>query len=104
MNANADAHIDSVKFSGGVIASLSLASSRIMRLSLDPEFSNLYDSDDPDVPTVIDFVVKPRSLYILSGPMRYHYTHEILNVPKTDMIDSEIEIGRRISIMLRDEK
>ena len=96
--------MDSIKFSGDMIASLSLGSSRIMRLKLDSEFTHLYPKDDPSVPTVIEFVVEPRSVYILSGPMRYHYTHEILGTTKTELLDAPISIKRRMSIMLRDEK
>ena len=127
-NYNIAPHIDSIKFSGDMIASLSLASSRIMRLKLDPEFAHLYPPDAPPVPTTIEFIVPPRSLYILSGPMRYHYTHEILGtnqtalttlttdtVTATDTNTSTGErrvssfgtgkgIGRRLSIMHRDEK
>lgn len=61
----------------------------------------------------------PRSLYILSGPLRYDYTHEILgrNVNKTNNVEkvldgsididnkyNDIVIDRRLSIMFRDEK
>ena len=78
-----------------------------MRLKLDPEFSHLYPSSDkdPDLPTIIEFVVKPRSLYILSGALRYHYTHEILGSSTTDLTpDVQIQMERRLSIMLRDKK
>ena len=87
-----------------MIAALSLASARIMRLKLDPDFAHLYTSGDPKTPTTIEFVVNPRSLYILSGAMRYHYSHEILGVNQTDLTDTDISIQRRLSIMLRDEK
>lgn len=118
-------HVDSIKFSGDMIASLSLGSSRILRLKLDPEFAHLYSSQDPSVPTTIECAVHPRSLYILSGPMRYHYTHEILGVAQTELTtlteintkeiandENEGEgtnskgysLARRLSIMHRDEK
>lgn len=98
-------HIDSVKFSGDMIAALSLGSARIARLQLDDEFSHLYLANgDSNAPEKIEFVVRPRSLYILSGPMRYHYTHEILGTSQTSLTDACIDIGRRLSIMIRDEK
>jgi hypothetical protein len=88
-----------------MIAVLSLASPRIMRLKLDPEFFHLYSLDDSTVPRTIEAVAAPRSLYILSGPMRYHYTHEVLGDSKSDLLpDASIDVARRLSIILRDEK
>ena len=85
------------------MAGLSLMSSRIFRLQLSEEFEHLYDGRD-DVPKVVEFVAPPRSLYILSGSFRYHYTHEVLAENRTSMVDmSDEPVARRMSLMLRDE-
>jgi alkylated DNA repair protein alkB family protein 7 len=92
------AHVDSVKFSGGVVAGLSLLSSRILCLhregATDVE-QQLHDS--------IELLLPPRSLYILHGPMRYEYTHSILgpdDKPRGCLAMPKCE--RRLSIMFRD--
>jgi len=109
-------HVDSVKFSGGLIAGLSLRSTRVMRLSPMTEHDDVamrYNSfftsrqqsplrnhrqDNgiifipPDKPTFIDVELPPRSLYMLMGPLRYLYTHAILRGQ-----------DKRCSIMFRDE-
>jgi alkylated DNA repair protein alkB family protein 7 len=99
-------HIDSVKFSGGIVAGLSLLSTRVMRLRLDAEFTHNYQ--DPkyySMPLVLDLLLPPRSLYVLSGPCRYHFTHEILDCDDCNhLFDKElIKRDRRISIILRDD-
>ena len=52
------AHTDSIKFSGRLIAGLSLLSERVMRLSRNAE------SGDNHGPERIDIVLQPRSLYM----------------------------------------
>lgn len=52
----------------------------------------------------IEFLLPRRSLYILSGPLRYTFTHRIFGVtgaPK--LITEEILHERRLSIIFRDE-
>jgi hypothetical protein len=58
------------------------------------------------LPELVEFAVPPRSLYILQGPWRYHYSHAILGrgqVPKLVSALSE-EPSRRTSIIFRDVK
>ena len=107
-------HVDSVKFSGDLIAGLSLCSTRILRLSAAPqEFKRAGDSPattlDSAGARVIDeheLYLPPRSLYLLRGPLRYDYCHAILG--KGDESDalpviSEEILDRRISVMFRNE-
>ncbi len=88
------AHVDSVKFSGHLVAGLSLLSPSIMRLkpAADTEIANHdddHDSEEPNHPSIdettrqndenfVDLFLPARSLYVLSGVSRYKYTHELL--------------------------
>lgn len=63
------AHVDSVKFSGGVLAGLSLFSDAVMRLR--PA------RDHVALDCVVDLMLPARSLYVLTGAARYDWTHEI---------------------------
>jgi alkylated DNA repair protein alkB family protein 7 len=91
-------HVDSVKFSGGIVAGLSLLSDAVMRL-------RPYDAevDGPvDESSYADCVLPQRSLYVMGGAARYQFTHEILPPAKSLFDGAEVARGRRISIMLRD--
>lgn len=109
--------MDSIKFSGGIVAGLSLMSSRIVRLTLaSPEDISpntpdvvTQNSDDNtniesliDLPRVIEFVAVPRSLYVLSGVCRYRYAHSVLAVNTTDLLTTDFTIERRMSLICRD--
>ncbi|KAL7556361.1 hypothetical protein ACA910_006288 [Epithemia clementina (nom. ined.)] len=118
-NGELKAHVDSVRFSGDLVAGLSLNSSSIMRLrpapadQLDPDSSrdnneNPHHHPPPQEHVLeghIDLLLQPRSLYALVNASRYLYTHELLEdqavfrptntvVPRDD----------RFSIIFRDEK
>lgn len=96
------AHVDSVKFSGGIVAGLSLLSDSIMRLR---PSSEEWDGDDGEAAArreeddankerrsnarphdrtgdsndgYVDLYLPELSLYVLSGMSRYSYTHELL--------------------------
>ena len=95
------AHVDSVRYSGLIVAGLSLLSSSIMRLRPAAEYSSstdttggddgtekkqqsqqhLYEPKPTEAPDDghVDFYLPPRSLYVLSGVSRYEYTHELLD-------------------------
>ena len=80
-----DAHVDSVKHGGDVVACVSLLSQRRLFLS------------EPSTPgragrVVFEMDLPPGSLYILSGFARYELAHAISAGPE-----------RRMSIVLRDE-
>jgi hypothetical protein len=95
-------HIDSIKFSGGIVAGVSLLSSRIFRLTLAEEFKHLHP--EPDTPHTIEFIAHPRRLYILSQGLRYHYNHAVLAQNQTALLDAaSFPIERRMSLIFRDE-
>jgi alkylated DNA repair protein alkB family protein 7 len=88
-NGPIDAHIDSVTASGGILAGLSLSSSCVMTLKR--------ENFEP-----IQILLRPRTLYVMQGDIRYEYTHEI---PANESLwgQEKIPRDRRISIMFRDE-
>jgi hypothetical protein len=52
----------------------------------------------------IELLLPRRSLYILSGPLRYTFTHRIFGISGTPrLITEEILHERRLSIIFRDE-
>lgn len=96
--------MDSVKFSGGIVSSLSLLSARVLRLTPDTT-----QSLDTSVAThdLVEVVLQPRALYILTNAFRYYYNHEILGEAQVvKLIPKEkcpSKIDRRLSVMFRDE-
>ncbi|GFH53862.1 hypothetical protein CTEN210_10338 [Chaetoceros tenuissimus] len=123
------AHVDSIKFSGDIVAGLSLKSASIMRLRPasaselarrdgEEEHGDTLDQTEAGSKAMIgcghvDLYLPPYSLYILSGVSRYFYTHEILPSGATFQLqdesnqeDSSIKVERedRISVIFRDEK
>lgn len=135
-------HVDSIKFSGGMISGLSLLSSRVMRLtpcSVTDTIANDQDLErlvlpclyikpdsrhdatlvhlssskisgserdsstdvevDGDISSnsstiVVEMQLPRRSLYIITGPLRYTYTHAVVSPSLSQ---------RRISVMFRDK-
>eukprot|EP00981_Chlorochromonas_danica_P007284 scaffold1636_cov165-Ochromonas_danica.AAC.8 len=95
-------HVDSIKFSGDLIAGLSLVSKRAMILTRDvdsdinvlrdpkllqeelvnmdliaPEVVRIEQSVIDELPTKVAFVLPPRSLYVMQGVWRYQYGHAV---------------------------
>lgn len=98
MLLNIGPHVDSIKFSGDLIAVLSLQSTRILRLSPAPETFEL-----PNQYTkTLEFRLSPRSLYLLTGPLRYNYNHEVLGNELPPRLLPPVENTRRLSLMFRD--
>ena len=120
-------HIDSIKFSGKIVAGLSLQSSRLMELVHDENEAYMEPKSLlPTHPKSIEMILLPRSLYILTGLTRYNYTHQIYGSTKKLKEGEEIqeeeplhyrykgctdlfplmqqEPQRRLSIILRDVK
>lgn len=93
-------HVDSVRFSGGLVAGISLESSAIMRLRPSAELGR-----DPEE-GFVDLLLPPLSLYALTGVCRYQYTHELL--PSGSIFESDegistvIERKERLSAIFRD--
>eukprot|EP00040_Diaphanoeca_grandis_P002289 m.21126 g.21126 ORF g.21126 m.21126 type:complete len:284 (+) comp13268_c0_seq1:86-937(+) len=98
-------HLDSVKFSGGIVCGLSLLSDAVVRFTpCDPQTGLELDGCQPT-----DVLLHRNSLYVMKGPVRYNYTHAILPVNETpshwreDGVDTAIMRQRRISVLFRDE-
>lgn len=88
-----NAHVDSIRFSGNLVAGLSLLSSSVMRLK--PADATSHGS--------VDLYLPPWSLYVLSGVSRYEYTHELL--PSGSFYQgNSVERGQRLSVIFRDAK
>jgi alkylated DNA repair protein alkB family protein 7 len=109
------AHVDSIKFSGDLVAGLSLRSASIMRLMI-PEDDYGDDDDNSDAPADgkvghVDLYLPPLSLYVLTGVGRYRYSHQLLPDQSTfclldDGNDESIVVPRdqRLSVIFRDAK
>lgn len=83
-------HVDSVKFCGSIIAGLSLLSASVMRF--------VHEQD----PTIrVDVLLKPRSLYIIRGRVRYEFTHEILKDEESVFRGERVPRGRRVAVISR---
>lgn len=103
-----NAHVDSVKFSGDLVAGLSLLSSSIMRLIPDRSDEDEKKTEEEEEKGWVDLYLPPRSLYALTGVGRYQYSHELLpnNSTFTQPDGTEILVERdhRMSIIFRDTK
>lgn len=99
----ADAHVDSVKFSGELVSGLSLLSDRVLTLLPSDSEGNVIDSVNSSNVTNVKayaFLVPSRSLYFIKGSLRYEYAHSILGVNHTT---KRIPTKKRISVMFRDK-
>ncbi|KAM6218248.1 alpha-ketoglutarate-dependent dioxygenase alkB homolog 7, mitochondrial [Rhynchocyon petersi] len=83
-------HVDSIKFCGATIAGLSLLSPSVMRL---------VHTQDPA--EWLELLLEPGSLYILRGPARYDFSHEILRDEDSFFGEHRVPRGRRISVICR---
>jgi alkylated DNA repair protein alkB family protein 7 len=115
------AHVDSVKFSGDIVAGLSLLSDAIMRLRPSSpnwesgESKSMFCSDNASN-GYVDLYLPQLSLYVLSGMSRYDYTHELLpsrtafefvdDTQSNTLVGESVDVvrGRRLSIIFRDRK
>lgn len=84
-------HVDSIKFSGGIVAGISLLSTRCLRL---------VHQEHKDCR--LEVALSPRSFYILSGELRYEYTHEILGGLQSPEMIPATPSERRVSLIIRD--
>jgi alkylated DNA repair protein alkB homolog 7 len=111
-----NAHVDSVRFSGNIVAGLSLLSDSIMRLKPSDNcdaVTRKATADATDTPETIqtdfnkgyiDLWLPTRSLYVLSGRSRYSYTHELLPSGSLFRNETSVNRDRRLSIIFRDAK
>jgi alkylated DNA repair protein alkB family protein 7 len=86
-------HVDSVKFCGDIIATISLLSDCVMRLTYVGHEKDYWD----------DIFIPRRSLYIMKGVARYKYNHEILSNKDSVFNGKIVNKARRISIICRSE-
>jgi hypothetical protein len=79
----------------------------ILRQSEDRNIESSFDTSG--LPVTTEVLLKRRSLYVLSGPYRYNYTHEIVGHRENSLRDSpntvlnDMNISRRLSIIFRDQ-
>jgi len=89
-------HVDSLKHGGEIVASLSLVSTRTMRLTEPPKDfqvgTKLDLASDKRDKTEVEYVLRPRTFYILTKSARYDMAHEIFKGDE-----------RRVSIVFRDQ-
>jgi alkylated DNA repair protein alkB homolog 7 len=95
-------HVDSVRFSGGLVAGVSLISPSIMRLK--PAVDAHRDPQEG----IVDLLLPKLSLYVLTGVSRYNYTHELLEsgayFEDENGNKRRIERKSRVSVIFRDSK
>jgi len=108
-DGNLKPHVDSVRFSGDLVAGVSLLSSSIMRLKPHDPFSAADHTDAKAADDKwVDLYLPPLSLYVLTGVSRYQYTHELLPCGSIfqgpDGVAFPVTRDRRLSIILRDSK
>ncbi|XP_011504813.1 PREDICTED: alpha-ketoglutarate-dependent dioxygenase alkB homolog 7, mitochondrial [Ceratosolen solmsi marchali] len=84
-------HVDSIKFCGEIIATVSLLSDCVMRFTYVGHEEDYWD----------DFFIPRRSLYIMKGVARYKYNHEILCKKESVYNGNIIDKTRRISVICR---
>jgi len=104
-NGRLDAHVDSVKFSGEIVAGISLLSDSIMRLR-PAKGEWIDDTSNESSGGYVDLYLPKLSLYCLHGMSRFHYSHELLPSDSVYQIhgreDVQVTRGRRLSIIFRD--
>ncbi|XP_053319109.1 alpha-ketoglutarate-dependent dioxygenase alkB homolog 7, mitochondrial [Spea bombifrons] len=83
-------HVDSVKFCGSTIAGICLLSGSVMRL---------VSVENPE--DRADLLLPRRCLYVLSGAVRYDFTHEILRDEESFFNGQRVQRERRISVICR---
>ena len=98
-----NAHVDSIKFSGDLVAGISLLSPCIMRLVPDKDGKPNMDEG------WVDLYLPPLSLYALTDVARYRYSHQLLPDKSTFTGDDDatniiVERDHRLSIIFRDAK
>lgn len=92
------AHVDSVKFSGGVVAGLCLLSDAVMVLTPDPEGAPCPAPAAPEV----RLLLPRRCFYTLTDEARYAWAHAVPAGAAATFRGAAVKRGRRLSVMLRD--
>jgi alkylated DNA repair dioxygenase AlkB len=91
-------HVDSIKFSAEVVASLSLLSTRVAEFKRDNGVST------PEAPDSVRVLLPPGSVFAVTGVSRYEYAHAILGgeIPHPEETGEVVKAKRRISVIQRD--
>jgi alkylated DNA repair protein alkB family protein 7 len=101
-----NAHVDSIKFSGDLVAGISLLSPSIMRLV--PDDGAEEQKQDKEADGRVDLYLPPLSLYVLTGVGRYRYSHQLLpdnsTFAKPDGTKIVVPRSHRLSVIFRDAK
>ena len=99
-----DAHVDSIKFSGGVVAGLCLRSDAVMLLTpaADAAARGLAPSAGGAAAAQVEVWLPRRCLYLLTGEARYGWGHAIPLQGSFGGRAVERDPAGRLSIMLRD--
>ncbi len=90
------AHVDSVKFSGGVVAGLCLLSDAVLVLTPDPPPPAGGAREEARV------LLPRRCFYSLSDDARYAWAHAVPAGAAATFRGAPVARGRRLSVMLRD--
>jgi alkylated DNA repair protein alkB family protein 7 len=93
-----NAHVDSVRFSGDIVAGLSLLSSSVMRLKPHKDGHGVGPMEGH-----VDVYLPAKSLYVLSGTSRYRYSHELL-ASGSLFNGKNVYRDQRMSLIFRDSK
>eukprot|EP00980_Cylindrotheca_fusiformis_P014342 scaffold3827_cov179-Cylindrotheca_fusiformis.AAC.6 len=101
-----NAHVDSIKFSGDLVAGISLLSPSIMRLI--PDEDSYKQENWEKVDGWVDLYLPPLSLYALTGVGRYRYSHQLQPNNSTfshpDGTKIAVQRDHRLSVIFRDAK
>lgn len=103
------AHRDNMKMFGEFTAGLNLLSSAVVR------FAPCTTPDETVRLPSFDVVLRPRTLYVMHGSLRWQYTHAVLDADETEAVFADMSPsddafsstlagrrGRRVSIIVRD--
>lgn len=97
-NGSIGKHVDSIKFSGNVVAGISLQSDCVMHLY--PVNIGSDGGENIHSFPFVDVLIPKKSLYIMSDEARYHWAHSIPSGEPTFLTKS-VPRERRISMIFR---
>jgi len=97
-NGSIGKHVDSIKFSGSVVAGISLQSDCVMHLY--PVNIGSDGGENIHSFPLVDVYIPKKSLYIMSDEARYHWAHSIPSGEPTFLTKS-VPRERRVSMIFR---
>jgi alkylated DNA repair protein alkB family protein 7 len=97
------AHVDSIKFSGGVVAGLCLLSDAVMVLTPDTDgAAGAAGTQAAPAAPEVRLLLPRRCFYTLTDEARYAWAHAVPAGAAATFRGAAVKRGRRLSIMLRD--